>query len=144
MPLRKRAFRSPSDEYNRILDVIMKYAVHNPHVAWVCKKVLAKSILSFKRLMKTPMQAGAALSDISTSAASSAKTNIGLLYTSSLAADLVEVPLTVLTPENKLGATVKGWVSNANTNWVRKGGWLFFINRSSSVIVPRICGLIPR
>ncbi|CAD6567867.1 MAG: DNA mismatch repair protein [Tremellales sp. Tagirdzhanova-0007] len=111
MPLRKRAFRSPSDEYNRILDVIMKYAVHNPHVAWVCKK------------------AGTALSDISTPAASSAKTNIGLLYTPSLAADLVEVPLTVLKPEYKLGATVKGWVSNANTNWVRKGGWLFFINQ---------------
>ena len=79
----------------------------------------------------TGPQAGTALSDISTPAASSAKTNIGLLYTPSLAADLVEVPLTVLKPEYKLGATVKGWVSNANTNWVRKGGWLFFINRSS-------------
>jgi DNA mismatch repair ATPase MutL len=39
MPLRKRAFRSASDEYNRILDVVTKYAVHNPHCAWVCKKV---------------------------------------------------------------------------------------------------------
>jgi DNA mismatch repair ATPase MutL len=39
MPLRKRAFKSPSEEYNRILDVIQKYAVHNPHSAWVCKKV---------------------------------------------------------------------------------------------------------
>ena len=39
MPMRKRAFKSASEEYNRILDVITKYAVHNPHAAWVCKKV---------------------------------------------------------------------------------------------------------
>jgi hypothetical protein len=37
--MRKRAFKSPSEEYNRILDVVTKYAVHNPHAAWVCKKV---------------------------------------------------------------------------------------------------------
>ena len=109
MPLRKRAFKSPSDEYNRILDVVQKYAVHNPHVAWSCKK------------------AGSSLPDISTSVGST-RGNISLLYTSSLAADLLEVPLTTLQPENKLAANLKGYVSNANTNWARRGGWLFFIN----------------
>ncbi|ORX38673.1 hypothetical protein BD324DRAFT_621908 [Kockovaella imperatae] len=110
MPLRKRAFKSASDEYNRILDVIQKYAVHNPHVAWSCKK------------------AQSSLPDISTSAASSSRANISLLYTAALAADLLEVPETVLQPADKLCATVRGWISNANTNWTRRGGWLFFIN----------------
>lgn len=65
--------------------------------------------------------------DISTPQGSTSKANISLLYTASLANDLLEVPLTVLKPE-KLGARVRGWVSNANTNWARRGGWLFFIN----------------
>ncbi|GMK58343.1 hypothetical protein CspeluHIS016_0503750 [Cutaneotrichosporon spelunceum] len=107
MPLRRRAFRSPSDEYARILDVVSKYAVHNPHAAWVCKK------------------AGSALADVSTPAGSSAKANIGLLYTPALAAELLEVPETDFA---KLGGKVRGWVSNANSNWARKGGWLLFIN----------------
>ncbi|WRT68276.1 uncharacterized protein IL334_005252 [Kwoniella shivajii] len=110
MPLRKRAFKSPSDEYTRILDVITKYAVHNPHAAWVCKK------------------AGSSLPDVSTPVGSSAKANIASLYTPSLAAELLEVPMTTLKPENRLSARCKGWVSNANSNWARKGGWLLFIN----------------
>jgi DNA mismatch repair protein MLH1 len=39
VPLRRKSFKSGADEYNRIIDVVTRYAVHNPHVAWVCKKV---------------------------------------------------------------------------------------------------------
>lgn len=49
MPSRKRAFKSPSEEYNRILDVVTKYAIHNPHVAWVCKKVSGEGAASSRQ-----------------------------------------------------------------------------------------------
>lgn len=38
-PTRLSALRSSSEEYSRILDVVTKYAVHNPKVSFLCKKV---------------------------------------------------------------------------------------------------------
>lgn len=38
-PSRRRAFRSPSEEYAKILDVVGRYAVHCDGVAFSCKKV---------------------------------------------------------------------------------------------------------
>lgn len=70
--------------------------------------------------------------DISTPVDSTSKTNISLLYTPSLANELLEVPETILRPD-MLGAKIKGWVSNANSNWARKGGWLLFINSEPSL-----------
>jgi len=74
------------------------------------------------------------MADITTPTASSTKSNISLLYGSALANDLIELPQTTLKPEDKLGAKLKGWVSNANSSWARKGGWIIFINSKSTVI----------
>ena len=38
VPTRRRAFRSASDEYNKIIDMVGRYAVHCAHVAFSCKK----------------------------------------------------------------------------------------------------------
>lgn len=38
-PTRLAALRSASEEYSRIADVVTRYAVHNPLVSFVCKKV---------------------------------------------------------------------------------------------------------
>jgi hypothetical protein len=38
-PTRLAAVRNASEEYARILDVMTKYAVHNPAVSFFCKKV---------------------------------------------------------------------------------------------------------
>lgn len=39
IPQRKQMFKSPSEEFHRISDVISKYAVHNANVAFSLKKV---------------------------------------------------------------------------------------------------------
>ncbi|KAJ7207096.1 histidine kinase-like ATPase [Mycena pura] len=70
-PTRLSALRSASEEYSRILDVITKYAVHNPKVSFVCKKVSSPS------------------PDLSTPSSSEVPQAIRLLYGHSIAKNLL-------------------------------------------------------
>ncbi|KAK7046661.1 DNA-mis-repair domain-containing protein [Favolaschia claudopus] len=74
-PTRLSALRSASEEYSRILDVITKYAVHNPKVAFSCKK------------------AGSPSPDLSTPSTSETAQAIRLLYGHSIAKDLLHTTL---------------------------------------------------
>lgn len=38
MPQRKQMFKSPSDEFNRIMDVVSKYSIHNANVSFSLTK----------------------------------------------------------------------------------------------------------
>ncbi|KAF8589138.1 DNA mismatch repair protein MutL [Ramaria rubella] len=72
-PLRLSALRSPSEEYARILDVMTKYAIHNPSVSFICKKASSTS------------------PDLSTPSGNTTQQTIKLLYGSSVGKELLHV-----------------------------------------------------
>lgn len=39
MSTRRKALRSPTEEYGKIVEVVSRYSIENPHVAFSCKKV---------------------------------------------------------------------------------------------------------
>ncbi|CAG8705201.1 7720_t:CDS:10 [Funneliformis mosseae] len=104
VPTRRKALKNPSDEYNRILDVVNRYAIHNSGVSFTCKKQ------------------GSNQADVNTLSTSSTLDNIRHIY-GNVASELIELGKSF----RKLEFKVNGYISNANYN-LKKMNFLLFIN----------------
>lgn len=108
VPTRRRAFRSASEEYNKILDVVGRYAIHCDGVAFSCKKH------------------GESGSTISTQSTSSTVDRIRQIHGGAVANELVEFK----SADPKWGYEARGYTTNANYH-VKRTTLLLFINHRS-------------
>ena len=108
IPNRRRAFRSASEEYTKILDVVTKYAIHCSEVAFSIKK---------------HGESGAGF------AVASAATKIDRIrqaYGASIAKDMIEFG----TEDTRWGFKASGYATNANYSGKRTTLLLFINHRS--------------
>ncbi|KAL8755979.1 MAG: hypothetical protein Q9199_003261 [Rusavskia elegans] len=108
VPSRQKAFRSPSEEYAKILNVVGRYAVHCTGVAFSCKKH------------------GDSATSISTPSNASTVDCIRQIHGSAVANELIEFAVS----DQKWGFQASGWTTNANYH-VKKTTILLFINHRS-------------
>jgi DNA mismatch repair protein MLH1 len=109
VPSRRRAFRSASEEYAKILDLVGRYAVHCVGVSFSCKKVGDNSG-----------------SSVTVPAAATVKDRIRRIHGSTAANDLVALNV----EDDRWGFKCDGWVSNANYS-AKRTQMLLFINHRS-------------
>ncbi|KAI0387862.1 DNA mismatch repair protein MutL [Hypomontagnella monticulosa] len=105
---RRKAFRSPSDEYNKIIDMVGRYAIHCTGVAFSCKKY------------------GDAGTSITVQAQASTIDRIRQIHGSAVASELIEFAAS----DDRWGFKASGWATNANYN-IKKTTLLLFINHRS-------------
>ncbi|KAG5290928.1 DNA binding protein [Histoplasma capsulatum G186AR] len=108
VPTRRRAFRSSSEEYAKILDVVGRYAVHCSGVAFSCKKHGDSGV------------------SISTSTNSTTVDRIRQIHGSAVASELIDFSV----DDPRLGFRASGWASNANYH-AKRTTILLFINHRS-------------
>ncbi|XP_053669256.1 DNA mismatch repair protein Mlh1 [Anopheles marshallii] len=104
VPMRKQALKTPNEEFQRISDVVGKYAVHNPQACFILKKFGEPA--SIRTLPKSTIVQ-----------------NIGTIYGGAIGKALVPVA----TKDDILQLSVDGYVTNVNFS-LKKGISLFFIN----------------
>lgn len=105
VPTRRRAFRSPSDEYNKIIDMVGRYAVHCSNVAFSCKKH------------------GDSSTSIAVPSSATTTDRIRQIYGGSVANELIEFS----TSDDRWSFKAEGLATNANYN-IKKTTLLLFIN----------------
>lgn len=105
VPIRRRAFRSASDEYNKIIDMVGRYAIHCSNVAFSCKKH------------------GESSTSIAIQANASCVDRIRQIYGGSVANELTEFS----TSDDRWAFKAKGLATNANYS-TKKTTILLFIN----------------
>lgn len=113
IPTRRRAFRSPSEEYAKILDLVGRYSVHCEDVGFTCKKHGESSL------------------GLSVSARATTVDRIRQVHGSAVANELVEIKCA----SDRWGFSAAGWVSNANYS-VKRTSLLLFINHRSVESTP--------
>lgn len=136
-PTRLSALRSSSEEYARILDVVTRYAVHNPKVAFLCKKVCRVKCIYL--LANHTEQAGSVTPELSTSSTSTDQT-IRLLYGHTIGKELLHIEVSSSPIDRVSRSTGSGdvddtekWSAEAyctSPNYqAKKTVFLLFINR---------------
>jgi DNA mismatch repair protein MLH1 len=105
VPTRRRAFRSSADEYNKIIDMVGRYAVHCSNVAFSCKKH------------------GESSTSIAVQATASGLDRMRHIYGGSVANELTEFS----TSDDRWAFKAEGLATNANYS-TKKTTILLFIN----------------
>ncbi|EGX92713.1 DNA mismatch repair protein Mlh1, putative [Cordyceps militaris CM01] len=108
LPTRRRAFRSYADEFNKIIDMVGRYAIHSAGVGFTCKK------------------AGESSASLSIPAAASAVDRVRQIYGGGVANELVDV----LASDARWGYKASALVTNANYH-IKKTTLVLFINHRS-------------
>ncbi|KAG9335608.1 hypothetical protein JZ751_004373 [Albula glossodonta] len=102
---RRKALKSPSEEYSKIVEVVSRYAIHNSGKSFSVKKQ------------------GETMADVRTLTGASTVDNIRAVFGNAVSRELIEVGCEDL----KLGYKLKGFISNANYS-VKRCIILLFIN----------------
>ncbi|KAK3573578.1 hypothetical protein QTP86_028182, partial [Hemibagrus guttatus] len=102
---RRKALKSPSEEYSKIVEVVSRYAIHNSGKSFTVKKQ------------------GEMVADVKTFANASALDNIRVVFGVALSREVMEVGC----EDQKLSFKMKGYISNANYS-VKKCILILFIN----------------